>query len=342
MGPPPRSLLGLPPVRSRPLVRAREGLRALRRWTRNSNRRSRPRRNRRRSRRRNRSRVRHQTTKPQQVKSPPAQPRHRNADRGPGRERFPLRRSRVLRRRRPKGLPVPGRPLVPYPYGIRRRRQHLNKASGRGWGLAGRPNGLKGHGRSACPAASGSSHAAGANHTQWGAIPDRSDRSGRAAEWSAGAAAPDAWGSAWGPSWTLSLGPVLDLSPGVPVGPGAAAAAGLAAAASTQVRPQAPAGQPGTPPQGPVRPSEPTGRTPAPQGGAPVSPVAPPSGPQARVPTGPAAPPTRMPGPPMQPAAPMQSRYRARRATQQGTSASVQVRKARRLTPTTRGSPRLA
>jgi hypothetical protein len=38
---------------------------------------------------------------------------------------------------------VPGRPLVPCPYGIRRRRQHLSKASGRGWGSAGRPNGLK-------------------------------------------------------------------------------------------------------------------------------------------------------------------------------------------------------
>ena len=36
-----------------------------------------------------------------------------------------------------------GRPLVPYPYGIRRRQQHLKKASGRGWGLEGKPSGQR-------------------------------------------------------------------------------------------------------------------------------------------------------------------------------------------------------
>ena len=192
-----------------------------------------------------------------------------------------------------------GRRQVPYPYGIRRRRQHLNKASGRGWGLEGRPSGLRAtwllrlsSSLGFLPRSRRLPHPVGSDLRQ--VRPLRPLR--RAAAWSAGAAAPDAWGSAWGPSWASQ--------PGAPVGPGAAAAAGLAAAASTQVRPQAPAGQPGTAPQGPVRPGEPTGRTPAAQGGAPGSPVAPPSGPQARVPAGPAAPPTRMPGPPMQPAAP--------------------------------------
>ena len=53
----------------------------------------------------------------------------------------PLRRSRVLHR--PQRLPVRVRPLVQYRYGIRRRLQDLNKASGRGWGLVGRPSGLR-------------------------------------------------------------------------------------------------------------------------------------------------------------------------------------------------------
>ena len=42
---------------------------------------------------------------------------------------------------------------------------------------------------------------------RWGAISGRSDRSGRAAHWSAGAAAPDARGSAWGPSWRSAWDP---------------------------------------------------------------------------------------------------------------------------------------
>jgi hypothetical protein len=53
------------------------------------------------------------------------------------------RRSRVLHLRRPQGLPIRSRPLVPYPYGpygIRRRLQHPSNPFGAAWGLAGRPS----------------------------------------------------------------------------------------------------------------------------------------------------------------------------------------------------------
>jgi hypothetical protein len=60
--------------------------------------------------------------------------------------------------------------------------------------------------------------------------------------------------------------------PGTPTGPGAAVVAGPSAAATTQVGPQAPAGQPST--SQPARPEEITGRTPPVQGAAPSAPPA--------------------------------------------------------------------
>jgi hypothetical protein len=87
--------------------------------------------------------------------------------------------------------------------------------------------------------------------------------------------------------------PAPGSQPGPPTGPGAAVAAGLTAALTTQVGPQARAGQPGTP-QGPARPGETTGRTPAVQGGT-ASPAAPPAGPQARMPAEPTDPAMRAP-----------------------------------------------
>jgi hypothetical protein len=140
VGPPPRSLLGLPPVRSRPLVRAQEGLRALRRFLRDSNRHNRPRRNRRRSRRRNRSRARHR--RPSRSKCNRRQLSHDRNRRPAGRARALLLRRSLVNRRRAQGRPMLGRPpQVPYLCGIRRRRQHLNMASGRGWASDGKLNG---------------------------------------------------------------------------------------------------------------------------------------------------------------------------------------------------------
>ena len=115
--------------------------RALRRSSRNTKPRSRHRRNRLLRSRRNRSRIhRRRLSRSKQNRR---QLRHDRNRRPVARPRtLPLRRSRVLHPRR-QGSRCSVRPLVPYPYGIRRRRQHLNKASGRGWGLVGRPSCLR-------------------------------------------------------------------------------------------------------------------------------------------------------------------------------------------------------
>ena len=118
----------------------RQGPRALRRSSRNTKPRSRQRRNRLLRSRRNRSRIhRRRLSRSKQNRLPLRHDRNRRPVARP--RTLPLRRSRVLHPRR-QG-PMLGRPLVPYPCGIRRRRQHLNKASGRGWGLVGRPSCLR-------------------------------------------------------------------------------------------------------------------------------------------------------------------------------------------------------
>ena len=118
-----------------------QGRPALRRFSRNTKPRSRQRRGRLLRSRRNRGRVRQRRlSRRKQSRRKLFHDRNR---RPAARPRMPpLRRSRVLHRP-PAGLPVRVRPLVQYRYGIRRRLQHLNKASGRGWGLVGRPSGLR-------------------------------------------------------------------------------------------------------------------------------------------------------------------------------------------------------
>ena len=244
VGPPPRSLLGLPPVRSRPLVRAREGLRALRRSTRNSNRRSRPRRNRRRSRRRNRSRVRHRRPSRSKCMSPPAQlqpqpqtggqaasasaqtqPRHSIAA-APG---APDARSAS------GAVPVWDPPPPPAP------KQGLWTRLGFGRN-AERPEGATATPPAQQPRVPPTQPAPTTPGGPMRRSSGRSDRSGRAADWSAGAAAPDARGSAWD-AGRAQPGARPGPQPGGPVGPGAAAAAGLAAA-GVHPSPSAGAGRP--------------------------------------------------------------------------------------------------
>ena len=340
VGPPPRSLLGLPPVRSRPLVRAREGLRALRRWTRNSNRRSRPRRNRRRSRRRNRSRVPHRRISRSKC-SPRQLSDHRNRRPVARPGALPLGSSHV-NRRRAQGLPMLGRRQVPYPYGIRRRQQYIKKASGRGWGLEGKPSGQRATRQLRLPSSLGFRrrsrrlpHPVGSDLRQvrplraFSGLVRRCSRARRP-------------GLSLGPVLVLSLGPVLDLSPGVP---------------SFQALQRLRVWRPRRPPRFvrrrlPGRLAQPP-RDPSAQASRPA--VRPLPKAEHLFPQSPLPPDRKRACPPDRPLLPrgcrgrpcslllrLQSRYRARRATQQGTSRSVQVRKARRLTPTTRGSPRLA
>ena len=168
----------------------------------------------------------------------------------------------------------------------------------------------------------------------------RSDRSGRAAGWSRrcsrarrpGSAWAPVLGSAWGPSGSSARGSHRSgRCSGCRCGgrsrhPGPSAGTGRTAWHAAQ---------------GPVRPGEPTGRTPAAQGGAPGSPVAPPSGPQARMPAGPAAPPTRMPGPPMQPPAPVAIPVPGQE-TDTLRNQRVDAGAEARPKPTTRRSPRWA
>ena len=56
---------------------------------------------------------------------------------------LPLQRSLILHLRRRRGLPVHSRALGPYPYGIRRRRQHPSNPSWPVWGSAERPSRLR-------------------------------------------------------------------------------------------------------------------------------------------------------------------------------------------------------
>ena len=201
----------------------------------------------------------------------------------------PLRRSRVLHR--PQRLPVRVRPLVQYRYGIRRRLQHLNKASGRGWGLVGRPSGLR---------ATRQRHL----RSNLGFLP-RSRRQPH-------------------PVCRIRrlCSRVRVLRPGSRLvrrcSRGPLERRLGASLEHLLVRPlqRPPVWRPqqrlrfvrrhqpdslARRPLSPVRPGGPTGRTPAGPSGPAGPPVAPPGGPQARMPAGPAAPPTRTPGPPMQP-----------------------------------------
>ncbi len=339
MGPRPRSPLGLPPVR-RPLVRAQEGLRALRRWTRDSNRRSRPRRNRRRSRRRNRSRVPHRRIS--RGKCNPHQLSHDRNRRPAARPRARPLRSSHVNRRRAQGLPMLGRRQVPYPYGIHRRQQHLKKASGRGWVLEGKPSGQRATRQLRLPSSLGFRprsrrlpHPVGSDPRQVRPLRAGSGVVRRCSR----ARRP---GPSLEPVLGLSLGPVLDLSPGVP---------------SFRALQRLRVWRRRRPPRFVRR------RLPGSLAHPPWDPYAQASRPVVRplpkaehlFPQSPLPPDRKRACPPDRPLLPrgcrgrrcslllrLQSRYRARRATQQGTSPSVQVRKARRLTPTTRGSPRLA
>jgi hypothetical protein len=132
------------------VAHVRQGPRPLRQFSRNTKPRSRRRRSRLLRSRRNRSRVRpsrRNRCRVRQGRPSRSKPRHRlNQDRNrrpAARPRtLPLKPNPVLHHRR-QPLPMLGRPLVRYPFGIRRSHQHLNKASGRGWGLVGRPSGLR-------------------------------------------------------------------------------------------------------------------------------------------------------------------------------------------------------
>jgi hypothetical protein len=123
------------------VAHVRQGPRPLRRFSRNTKPRSRQRRSRLLRSRPSRSRVR----QPRLSRSKRSRRRFsRDRDRRPAAkpQTLRVRRSLVLHRR-PRRLPVRGQPLVRDPFGIRRRHQHLNKASGRGWGLVGRQSGLR-------------------------------------------------------------------------------------------------------------------------------------------------------------------------------------------------------
>jgi hypothetical protein len=120
----------------------RQGLLALRRFSRSTKPRSRQRKSRLLRSRPNRSRVRQpRLSRSKQSRRRLSRDRNRRPAAKP--QTLRLRRSLVLYRRRPRRVPVRGQPLVRYPFGIRRSRQHLNKASGRGSGLVGRPSGLR-------------------------------------------------------------------------------------------------------------------------------------------------------------------------------------------------------
>jgi hypothetical protein len=161
-----RSLPGLPPVRSRPPAGDRAEPQLLRRRSksisrgprssRNTSRGHRLRRNRGRPRGRRRrlsrgrchrrrlSRGRCHRGRLSRGRCPPRRLSH-DRNRRPAAKLGALlrRRSRVLHLRRPQGLPIRSRPLVPYPYGpygIRRRLQHPSNPFGAAWGLAGRPS----------------------------------------------------------------------------------------------------------------------------------------------------------------------------------------------------------
>jgi hypothetical protein len=123
------------------VAHVRQGPRPLRRFSRNTKPRSRQRRSRLLRSRRNRGRVR-QPRLSRSKRSRRRFSRDRNRRPAAKPQTVRLSRSLVLHRRRPRRLPVRGQPQVRYPFGIRRRHQHLNKASGRGWGLVGRPSGL--------------------------------------------------------------------------------------------------------------------------------------------------------------------------------------------------------
>ena len=111
---------------------------------------------------------------------------------------LPLQRSRVLHLRRPQGLPMHSRPLVPYPYGIRRRFQQPKQSV---WARLG--FGRKAEQPEENPTAPPAQQQPAAPMTQppptspGGATgvdcAGRSSRSGRTADWYAGPAAPGAW-----------------------------------------------------------------------------------------------------------------------------------------------------
>lgn len=151
-----RSLPGLPPVRSRPPAGDRAEPQLLRRRSKSISRGPRSSRNTSRGHRlrRNRGRPRGRRRRLSRGRCPcrrlsrgrcPCRRLSHGCNRRPAAKLGALlrQRSRVLRLRRPQGLPIRSRPLVPYPYGpygIRRRLQHPSNPFGAAWGLAGRPS----------------------------------------------------------------------------------------------------------------------------------------------------------------------------------------------------------